>query len=116
MSLKKIVFFAIILASIFVINSLIHSIFTLWQKNDLIISAKQELNKQEKENNELKNQLTEVKKPEFVEGEARNKLFMTKEGEKVLVLPNDYAAASSSAKDNQVNSKPNWQQWWEFFF
>ena len=116
MSLKKILFFSIILASIFVVNNLIHSIFALWQKNDLIVVAKQNLEKQEKENRELKTKLADVKKPEFVEEEARNRLFMTKTGEGVIVLPKDYLAATNSSKDRKDFSKPNWQQWWEVFF
>lgn len=114
---KKIIFFTIILASIFIINSLIHSIISLWQKNDLVVRAKQELVKQEKENTELKKTLTEVKKPEFMEEEVRNKLFMAKTGEGVIVLPKNYESEVNKIKEQPISQKkPNWQQWWETFF
>lgn len=116
MPFKKITFFIIILASIFVINSLIHSIFSLWQKNNLIEVAKQDLTKQEKENKELKKKLTAVTKPEFVEGEARNKLFMSKTGEGVIVMPKDYESQLSATKKKKVDTRPNWQQWLDLFF
>jgi hypothetical protein len=50
MSLKKLVFFAVIIVSLFVINSFIHSIYNLWQKNDLLVRAKQDLENEKKEN------------------------------------------------------------------
>lgn len=115
MSFRKIVFFSIILASVFVINSLVHSIFTLWQKNDLIVKAKQELEKQERENRELKKKLADVKKPDFLEKEVRNKLFMAKTGEGVVVLPTDYFKKENQDK-KIVDSRPNWKKWWEVFF
>ena len=114
MTLKKIVFFSIIIASLFVINSLVHSIYTLWQKNNLVVKAKSELEKEKKENKDLKKKLTIVNKPQFVEEEARNKLFLAKPGEGVIVIPaND---ASISGKPHRKVPSPNWKQWWEAFF
>lgn len=116
MSLKKIVFFAIIIISLFVINSFIHSIYNLWQKNDLVVRAKQDLEKEKKENKELKRKLAEVKKPGFVEEEARNKLFLAKPGEGIVIIPTDVLSTSSSKTKKITDSRPNWQKWWELFF
>ena len=116
MSLKKIVFFGIIIASFFVMNSLVHSIYTLWQKNELVTEATSELQKEKKENQTLKKKIAEVKKPQFVEEEARNKLFLAKPGEGVLVIPSEYAHAHPSSAPKPPDFRPNWQKWWETFF
>lgn len=115
MSLKKLLFFAVILASIVIVNNFVHSIYNLWQKNHLITKAKQELAKESKENKMLKDRLGEVTKPDFVEKEARDKLFLGKPEEKLVILPTDYLSASGSAKKDQ-DKRPNWQKWWEIFF
>lgn len=116
MSLKKIVFFGIIIASFFVMNSLVHSIYTLWQKNALVTEAKTELDQEKKENQVIKKKIAEVKKTQFVEEEARNKLFLAKPGEGVLVIPSQYLHANPSAAPNPPDLRPNWQKWWETFF
>jgi cell division protein FtsB len=116
MSVKKVVFFGIVLASFFVINSLVHSIYNLWQKNDLVVKAKQDLEKEKKENKTLKKKLDTVKQPQFVEEEARNKLFLAKPGEGIIVIPTNYQHASPSATPPPPDTRPNWQQWWHVFF
>lgn len=116
MSLKKIVFFAIIIISIFVINNFIHSIYNLWQKNDLLVRAKKDLENEKKENEELKRRLEEVKEPSFVEEEARNKLFLAKPGEGIVILPTDVLSSTSSNQRTPEDTRSNWQKWWDTFF
>lgn len=116
MPLKKIVFFTIIIISLFVINNFIHSIYNLWQKNDLLVRAKQDLANEKKENQELKKKLVEVKKPGFVEEEARNKLFLAKPGEGIVIIPTDVLSSASSNTKKVVDTRPNWQKWWDTFF
>jgi cell division protein FtsB len=116
MSVKKIVFLGVVIASIFVINSLVHSIYNLWQKNDLVVKTKQDLEKEKKENQTLKKKLGQVTRPQFVEEEARNKLFLAKPGEGIIMIPTDYQHASPSAAPKPPDTRPNWQQWWETFF
>lgn len=116
MFLKKIVFFSIIILSLFVINNFIHSIYNLWQKNDLIVRAKQDLEKEKKDNQTLKKKLVDVQKPEFVEEEARNKLFLAKPGEGVIVMPTDTLGTDSSKQKPPVDTRPNWVKWWDLFF
>ncbi len=70
----------------------------------------------------LKNwQLQQEKKrresPEFIEEEIRNKLLMTKEGETIVVLPEEIfpKVASASVNQEEKTEKPAWRQWWELF-
>lgn len=116
MRFKQIIFFGILIVSLFIINSLVHSILTLNQKSDLVVSAKQELEKEKKTNENLKKRLSAIENPEFVEGEARNKLFLAKPGEEVIVLTNEQLAATKSGGVQALAKSPNWQLWWQLFF
>jgi cell division protein FtsB len=111
---KKILFFITVATSLFIIKDLVYSIYTLWHKNDLLIVAQRELIKEKKENLRLKTQLSEVKRPDFVESEARNKLFLTKPGESVVILPSkpEVQVKSTEAQTTKVP----WQQWVNIFF
>ncbi len=116
--MKRIIFFSIIIASLFIINTLVHSITTLWQKHDLLVNSQRELERQKKENQYLTQQLSIAQSPEFVEQTARNKLFLVKPGEKrVLINEALLKTASDSAKASaKGENKPNFQQWLELFF
>lgn len=46
MSAKKIVFFIILISSLFIINNLVHSIYTLWQKKHLVVDMQAEVEKE----------------------------------------------------------------------
>lgn len=114
--MKKIVFFIVLIASVFVINNLIRSIYTLWQKNDLIVDAQKELTRQKQENQSLKSEVSYAESKEFIEEVARNKLLMVKPGEQGVLIPQDLVQviATSSAKENKNES--NWRKWLKLFF
>lgn len=116
MPIKKIVFFIIIISSLVIINNLVHSIYTLWQKKNLVTNAHLELEKEKKKQMELKKDLEDVTKPQFVEEEARNKLFLAKPGEGVIVIPTGVIPATRSSKPQPQDTRPNWQKWWDVFF
>ena len=115
MRIKKIVFFIIVISSLFIINSLIHSIYSLWQKQSLVVSARQEFEKEKTKNQKLTDDLAQVKKPQFVEEEARDKLFLAKPGEKIIVIPSTYLEASPSVSLAPRDTRPNWEKWWDLF-
>ena len=91
------------------------SIYDLWRKQDLLVRSKIELEKQKEENQRLKSQLSTVRKEDFVEKEARNKLFLVKPGEQEVIIPKELLDASKSAKPKRDNT-PNWKKWWDLFF
>jgi cell division protein FtsB len=116
MPIKKIVFFSFIIFSIFVINDSVHSIYSLWKKDDLLDRAKRTLSVERQENVELKQQLKVVAASSFVEEIARNKLFLVKPGEGIVVVaPTEYFHASASAQQS-IERRANWQQWRDAFF
>jgi cell division protein FtsB len=117
MSLKKIVFFCIILASLFIVNNLVQSIYSLWQKKNLVENSIFEVEREKRRNQELKNKLSQVRDRQFVEEEARNKLFMLKQGEQAVILSEKVLQeATVSAKKPASDTRPNWKKWWDFFF
>ena len=116
MPYKKIVFFIVILILVLTINNLIHSIYTIWQKQDLIIQAQKNLAAEKEENQRLKKDIAQVNRPQFVESEARDKLLLAKPGEGIVVLPKDKLTASPSPIHQMTDNRPNWQKWWEIFF
>ncbi len=116
MYLKKIGFFVVIIISLMIINNLTRSIISLWQKRGLVENTREQISEEKKQNEELKEKIEEVKKPEFVEEEARNKLFMAKPGEGIVVLPSTALRASDSAEKEPEDKRQNWEKWWELFF
>lgn len=112
--MKKIIFFAALIILLFIINSFSHSIYSLWQKKDLITIAQQTLEKEKEKNQRLKSQLEIVKGEKFVEEEARNKLFLVKPGESQILIPKDLSGTLSAKEKNKVES--NFKKWLKLFF
>lgn len=108
--MKKIIYIVSVVILLLTINGLAHSIYDLWAKRDVVSEARKTLEQEKTENQKLKKELSRVQTKEFIEEEARNKLFLTKPDEKVVIIP----VASKSAQIKGV-SKPNWQKWFDLF-
>lgn len=116
MSFKKIAFFAILLVALLTINNLAHSIYTIWQKQDLITKAQKNLDGEKNENDKLKQNITKVIQPQFIESQARDNLYLAKPNEEIVVIPTGTIFAKSSNPSSQQDTRQNWQKWWDFFF
>ncbi len=71
-----------------------------------------------KENEELKKRAEEVGKDIFFEKEARNKLGLGKEGETIVVLPDDETLRKLALKREEEQDTlpdPNWKKWLKLF-
>ncbi len=108
--MKRFLYLGAILVLLVVINGFAHSIYDLWTKRDVVKEAQQNLEKEKMQNQKLKKELSKVGTKEFVEQEARNKLFLVKPDEKVVIIP----VASKSAEKKEP-PKPNWQKWVDLF-
>ena len=116
--MRKLVFVVSIIIFIVLINNLARSIYDLWKKQDLITSAQKGLEAEKAENARLKRELTIASKPDFIEKEARDKLGLAKEGEIVLVLPDNETLkklAPVIPDEEEVTLKPNWKKWIDLF-
>ena len=109
---KRIGFFVILIASIFIINNLVRSIYSLWQKKSLVEEAQVSVEEEKRKNMKLKNKLSLVEDQNFVEEEARNKLFLVKPGEQVVVLPDRaLLEATLSATPTPADTRPTRYGW-----
>lgn len=110
--MKKAVFILIVIVLLFIINGLIHSIFDTYSKKSLLTQAQKELEAEKLKNSKLKSQLSYVQTGQFIEEEARNKLFLVKPGEQHVVISDNLFEKNNQPK----KSLPNWQQWLNLFF
>lgn len=107
--MKRLGFLIIVIVCLVIINGLIRSIYDLWHKQDLIKDAQKSLTSEKEENAALKKRLNEVNSPEFVEEEARNKLFLIKPGESPVILPEITPTPKAKAEN-----LPNYKKWLKF--
>ncbi len=110
--MKKVLFIIIVFILLAIVNDLVHSIYDIWQKKDFVTEAQRELSLQKQENQRLKSALSYSQTQEFIEKEARDKLFMVKKGEQRILLSKDSEETVGEKKENL----PNWKQWWNLFF
>ncbi len=89
-----------------------------------IESLQSQIRELNKENGELGDLIAYLSTQDFQEKEAREKLNLQKEDEQMIVLKRNVAAREEEAdvQDTQdlnipkVDSAPNWEKWWKFFF
>lgn len=109
--MKKVFYLGTIIVLLLIINGLAHSIYDLWSKKDVVAQAQKELEQEKLKNQKLKGELSYVETKEFIESEARNKLFLSKPDEKEVIIPK----IAEKVKPKTEAQKPNWQKWLELF-
>jgi len=113
--MKKAAFILIVLILLFIINGLLHSIYDLWHKQDLLTSAQKDLERAQMQNQKLKGELSYAQTPQFIEEQAHDKLFLVKPGEQEVLMSPDLKNQNQTSKPVQQNI-PNWQKWLNLFF
>lgn len=115
---QKIVIVLGVIVFIFIVYSFAVRIFTAFKAGDRLTEAANRLHKLEVQNKELKAQLEEVSSPDYIEKQARDKLGLAKEGEVVMVIPEEKIKQVLGAKkDVQEEERlPNWLGWVRLFF
>ena len=112
--MKKAAFILIVIVLLVIINSLFHSIYDLYHKQDLLVSAQKTLDQEKLQNQKLKTSLYQAQSQQFVEEQAHDKLFMVKPGEQEVLISQDLLDKNRSQK--QAQNLPNWQNWLNVFF
>lgn len=98
---------------------LLRGIWAVSSVRDRVDSARQEVEKLEARRIELKRRVEEASSGAFVEEVARDKLGLAKEGETVVVLPDEEFLKTLSPSldaEEAEPEKPNWQKWIEKFW
>lgn len=99
--------------------SLIRNISKIAKAGKRIDKAESRLGKLRKENEEMERKLAEVKSEEYIEKQLRDKLGLAKEGEIVVVLPDEETLrkiAPSVPEEEDVLPDPTWKKWLKLFF
>ncbi len=113
---KKIVILLVGVVVVALAWSLIGQIMTTVKSGDRLQEDADKLHSLEIKNNELKAKLEEVKKPSFVEQQARDKLGLSREGETIVIIPDDKLnQVLGVAKNKEEIRLPNWQGWLKLF-
>lgn len=107
-----------ILLSLFLVYSLIKNVSRVNKADDRIGEKREKVEKLESENRELKDNLEKVQSGEYVESVLRDGLGYAKEGEIIVVLPDEEVLkqiATKREEEVQVSPKANWVKWLELF-
>jgi len=103
----------IVIVSLLLVVSMSKSIYNLWKKKDIVRERRAELENLKAENITLQQQLKEAQSPEFIEKQAREKLGLLKEGETIVLMPNDKTQMTNGETRENL---PIWKKWWRLFF
>ncbi len=105
------------LAFLFIV-SLIRNVLRINQANKEILEAEERVDEAIAENNELKAKVEELRSSEFQEVQLRDKLDLAKEGEIVVVLPDEEILRKLAPKrieEENILPDPNWKRWAQLF-
>ncbi|MFH1566071.1 MAG: septum formation initiator family protein [bacterium] len=95
--------------------SMFRTVMDIRQKSKRVVDIEAEISALEKENADLAYDLAYKNTKEFVEKEAREKLFMGFPGEHVLVIPQNFFEQIDKLKifEGKINDEnvPVWKQW-----
>lgn len=106
------IFFLILL------GSLLKSYQRTKNAESLIEKSQAKLDKAKQEEKELQSKLEMTQSEAFIEEQLRDKLGLAKEGEIILVLPDNETLrklAPIMPKEEEVKPKPNYQKWLDLF-
>ncbi len=106
------------LAFLFIVSS-IRNILRINQASKEILEAEERVDEAIAENNELKAKVKELRSPEFQEVQLRDKLNLAKEGEIVVVLPDEEILRKLAPKrieEENILPDPTWKRWLKLFY
>ncbi|OGG12617.1 hypothetical protein A2875_05395 [Candidatus Gottesmanbacteria bacterium RIFCSPHIGHO2_01_FULL_46_14] len=89
------------------------SLFEMWQRRDIGRERQEVRDDLASKNEELKRELMQAQTPEYIEEVAREKLGLIKEGETIILMPNDKLQMTN---ENQEENIANWKKWLRLFF
>jgi len=99
--------------------SLIRNVIKISQAGKVVGEASLRVEILKEENLKLQERLSEVQGEAYVEKELRDKLGLAKEGETILVLPEEDIVRSLAPKlteEEETLPDPNWKKWLKLFF
>lgn len=113
MGLKRVLALVSIGVLILMVRNMLIATHKLSTERAQISNLTQELRAKKKEHGFLTEKLLYVKSSEFIEQEAREKLGMTKIGERVVIAPPPTLTVTTEELPQKTS---NWEKWWSVFF
>jgi len=110
--------YAVWLFILLLVVSTVRNIGKVMSIREEIKSEKQRIFKMEAENRALQAQVAMTQDPQFVETEIRNKLGLVKEGETIVVLPDEETLrklAPTAKMSEDLLPPPIWKKWVNLF-
>lgn len=111
--------YVLIFISVLTAVSLARNVIRIRRVNKSIEEEGTRFEKLEAENEELKAKVEIYKSEDYKEKQVRDKLGLVKEGELVVVLPDDEVLRKIAPKrmeDQENLPDSNWKKWWKLFF
>jgi len=99
--------------------SLIRNVLRVVESNKRIGKAQDQVEKLKKENEELEEKLAVTRSGGYIEKQLRDKLGLAKEGEIVIVLPDEKILETLAPKleeEEETLPDPNWKKWLKMFY
>ena len=118
MNLKKIAAVPALIVGFLIVVQLSRSIISMYGRGGRVEELAAEVAGLEKEKEELEREKAFRQTPEFVEREARDKLRMVREGERILVLPEGQNERNPNYKlqiPNDEGTEANWKKWLDYW-
>ena len=111
----------ILLFAVFVLVSLFRVYKNINKAKSRINKARQEVLMLEEVNEDLRIRVDEVLSQQYLEYQARDGLGLSKEGEVVLVLPDEEELKKlvpdvPDFEEDETEDMPNWRKWLDFFY
>lgn len=111
--------YLLIFIFLLMLASLIRNILRVVESNKRIEKIQGRVEKLKKENEELEEKLAVTKSEKYIEEQLRDKLGLAKEGEIVIVLPDEKileTLAPSLEEEEETLPDPNWRKWLKLFY
>lgn len=111
--------YLLIFIFLLMLASLIRNILRVVESNKRIEKIQGRVEKLKKENEELEEKLAVTKSEKYIEEQLRDKLGLAKEGEIVIVLPDEKileTLAPSLEEEEESLPDPNWKKWLKMFY
>lgn len=115
---QKVIQYVGFIVLILLIISLIGGISRMRNAGSKVDREKEKVEKLKRENQELLENLETVKSQEFIEKQLRDNLGLAKDGEIVVILPDDAMVkrfAPDIDDEEEVFMEPNWKKWMKAF-
>lgn len=114
---KRIIYIVAILLFLIVLYALVKQMSDSLRAGTRMETEMEALTKLQQKNTELKKRLAEVDSPQFIEGQARDRLNFARPGETVAIIPQEELdRILGASKVVSIQVLPYWQGWLQLFW